>query len=152
KCNVSFLQSLDRMALAEQLHHRLHQQQKTMDVLLQINTSSEESKFGIAPESAIIFARQVAQLSSLKIKGLMTIGLFTDDKEKVRQCFQLLRKIKDQIQAQNIPDVIMSELSMGMSNDLETAIAEGATIIRVGTAVFGKRPTPNSYYWNESRP
>ena len=80
----------------------------------------------------------------------MTIGLFSAETEKVRKCFQLLKNIQQQIIALKIPNVEMQELSMGMSGDMETAIAEGATIIRVGTAIFGQRIYPDSYYWNES--
>lgn len=81
----------------------------------------------------------------------MTIGLFSAETEKVRQCFKLLKNIQQEIIALNIPDIQMKELSMGMSGDLETAIEEGATIIRVGTAIFGQRIYPDSYYWNEQK-
>jgi|GEM_PF-6472 len=149
-CQVACVQSIDRIDLARQLHSRLLREQKTMEVLIQVNTSAEESKFGVAPEHAIELVQQVAVLEALKIKGLMTIGLFSVETEKVRQCFRLLKAIQQQIIALNIPGVEMQELSMGMSGDLETAIEEGATIVRVGTAIFGKRPTPDSYYWNET--
>jgi uncharacterized pyridoxal phosphate-containing UPF0001 family protein len=81
----------------------------------------------------------------------MTIGLFSADAAKVRPCFQLLSQLKDQIAGLNITGVQMQELSMGMSSDLEVAIEEGATIVRVGPAVFGKRQYPDSFYWNESK-
>lgn len=149
KYDVSCIQSLDRLNLAEKLHQRLLFENKTIEVLIQVNTSFEESKFGTSPDNAIELVKQVAQLETLKIKGLMTIGLFSAETEKVRKCFRLLKDIQQQIIALEIPNVEMQELSMGMSNDLETAIAEGATIIRVGTAIFGKRIYPDSYYWNE---
>ncbi|MNE62108.1 hypothetical protein D3C80_1573720 [compost metagenome] len=79
----------------------------------------------------------------------MTIGLFSADTEQVRKCFRLLRSIQQEVITLGIPEVSMDELSMGMSGDLETAIEEGATIIRVGTAIFGQRNTPDHYYWNE---
>ncbi|NGF57022.1 YggS family pyridoxal phosphate-dependent enzyme [Parapedobacter sp. SGR-10] len=151
KYNVSCIQSLDRLDLAEKLHQRLQFENKTMEVLIQVNTSFEESKFGANPDNAIELVKQVAQLETLKIKGLMTIGLFSAETEKVRKCFRLLKDIQQQIIALNIPNVEMQELSMGMSSDLETAIAEGATIIRVGTAIFGQRIYPDSYYWNEHK-
>lgn len=150
KYNVSCIQSLDRLDLAEKLHQRLQFENKTIEVLIQVNTSFEESKFGVSPDNAIALVKQVAQLETLKIKGLMTIGLFSVETEKVRKCFRLLKDIQRQIMALNIPNVEMQELSMGMSGDLETAIAEGATIVRVGTAIFGQRPTPDNYYWNEN--
>ncbi|MEZ5008626.1 MAG: YggS family pyridoxal phosphate-dependent enzyme [Chitinophagales bacterium] len=150
KYNVSCIQSLDRIDLAEKLHQRLQTENKTIEVLIQVNTSNEESKFGINPDNVIELVKQVAELETLKIKGLMTIGLFSAETEKVRSCFQLLKNIQQQIIALKILNVEMKELSMGMSGDLETAIEEGATIIRVGTAIFGQRMYPDSYYWNES--
>ena len=81
----------------------------------------------------------------------MTIGLFSAKTEKVRKCFRLLKEIQQQIIALNIPNVEMKELSMGMSGDMETAIAEGATVVRVGTAILGQRIYPDSYYWNEKQ-
>ncbi|MGC4233665.1 MAG: YggS family pyridoxal phosphate-dependent enzyme [Niabella sp.] len=150
KYDVSCIQSLDRFDLAEKLHQRLLFENKTIEVLIQVNTSDEESKFGVHPDKAIELVKQVAQLGALKIKGLMTIGLFSAETEKVRKCFRLLKNIQQQVIAQHIPNVEMKELSMGMSGDLETAIEEGATIVRVGTAIFGKRIYPDSYYWNEA--
>ena len=151
KYDVSCLQSLDRLDLAQKLHQRLQLENKTIEVLIQVNTSNEESKFGVYPHNVITLVKQVAQLDTLKIKGLMTIGLFSAETEKVRKCFRLLKNIQQQIIALNIPNVEMQELSMGMSSDMETAIAEGATIVRVGTAIFGKRIYPDSYYWNENK-
>ncbi|GIL22181.1 MAG: YggS family pyridoxal phosphate enzyme [Bacteroidota bacterium] len=140
------IQSLDRIELAEKLQKRLEFERKTMDVFLQVNTSYEASKFGISPEAAIAFALQVKPLDRLNIKGLMTIGLFSAEPEQVRKCFRLLKHIQDQLLQKDIP---VHELSMGMSGDLETAIAEGSTMVRVGTAIFGQRAYPDSYYWNE---
>ena len=149
KCNVSCIHSIDRIDLAEKLHQRLLKENKTMEVLIQVNTSFEESKYGAAPGEVIGLVQQIATLSTLKIKGLMTIGILSAEAEQVRTCFQLLKQIQQQIIALAIPGVSMQELSMGMSGDLAIAIAEGATIVRVGTAIFGQRPTPDSYYWNE---
>ncbi|MBB4119605.1 hypothetical protein GGR32_001907 [Mesonia hippocampi] len=151
KYNVTCIQSLDRLSLAKKLQQRLDFENKTIEALIQINTSDEESKFGIHPNEAISLIEEVAQLDRIHIKGLMTIGLFSDDHEKVRKCFQKLKNIQQQVKALNIPNVVMKELSMGMSGDLEIAIAEGATIVRVGTAIFGKRNYPDTYYWNENK-
>ena len=151
KCDVSCVESLDRYDLAEKLHQKLSQVGKEIDVFIQVNTSGEESKFGVAPEQALELVKQVAQFPTLHIKGLMTIGLFSAEEEKVRKCFQLLKNIQEQIIALNLPNVEPKELSMGMSGDLEIAIAEGATIVRVGTAIFGERIYPDSYYWNEKQ-
>lgn len=150
KFDVTCVQSLDRIDLAEKLDQRLNTEGKTMEVLIQVNTSNEESKFGIHPEDAVEFTKQVAQFPCLKIKGLMTIGLFSTDEDKVRNCFKLLKSIQQQIIYANIAGVEMTELSMGMSGDLEIAIEEGATIVRVGTAIFGTRTTPDSFYWDEN--
>jgi len=140
------IQSVDRIELAEKLQKRLEFENKTIDIFIQVNTSYEESKFGISPEKALDFTQQVKQLDRLNIKGLMTIGLFSAETELVKKCFRLLKSIQDKMLQKDIP---VNELSMGMSGDLETAIEEGATIIRVGTAIFGKRHYPDSYYWNE---
>lgn len=150
KYGVSCIQSLDRLELAEKLHRRLQFENKTIEVLIQVNTSNEASKFGISPNNAIELVKQVSKLETLKINGLMTIGLFSAEEKKVRKCFRLLKDIRQQIITSKIPNVEMQELSMGMSSDLETAIAEGSTIIRVGTAIFGQRIYPDSYYWNEN--
>ena len=117
---------------------------------MQVNTSAEESKFGVAPENAIDLIKKISSLETIKIKGLMTIGLFSAETEKVRKCFQILKGIQQEVISLHIPNVEMKELSMGMSGDLEIAIEEGATIIRVGTAIFGARIHPDSYYWNEN--
>ncbi|MGJ1196401.1 YggS family pyridoxal phosphate-dependent enzyme [Sphingobacterium spiritivorum] len=149
KYDITCIQSLDRAELAQKLHQRLKAENRTIEVFIQVNTSFEESKFGVSPDKVIDLVKEVALLDTLKIKGLMTIGLLSAESEKVRQCFRLLKDIQQQIIALHIPHVEMRELSMGMSGDLETAIAEGATVVRVGTAIFGQRPTADSYYWNE---
>ncbi|MDH6254247.1 pyridoxal phosphate enzyme (YggS family) [Chryseobacterium sp. H1D6B] len=151
KYDVCCVQSLDRLDLAVRLHQKLLSENKTIEILIQVNTSNEESKFGVHPDQAVELTRQVSKFPTLKIKGLMTIGLFSAETEKVRQCFKILKNLQQEIIHQNIPNVEMKELSMGMSGDLETAIEEGSTIVRVGTAVFGARIYPDSYYWNESK-
>ena len=151
KYDVSCIQSLDRIDLAEKLQQRLEAEGRTIEVLIQANTSGEESKFGVHPEKVLELIKRVSELNALKIKGLMTIGLFSAETEKVRACFRLLKELQQQIISHNIPEVEMKELSMGMSGDLETAVEEGATIVRVGTAIFGQRIYPDSYYWNEDK-
>lgn len=146
---VTCIESIDRLAIAQKLHKRLVYEGKTMDIFIQVNTSYEDSKFGVSPEGALDLIRKIALLDTLKIKGLMTIGLFSAVPEEVRKCFKLLKEIQQQAKALELPNVELKELSMGMSGDLEVAIEEGATIIRVGTAIFGERIYPDSYYWNE---
>ena len=149
KYGVQCVQSVDRLDLAEKLHQKLLAEEREMDILIQVNTSNEESKFGVSPENTLDLVKEISTLSTLKIKGLMTIGLFSSEEERVRTCFQLLKRLQQEITNLNLPNVEMKELSMGMSGDLEIAIQEGATIVRVGTAIFGERIYPDSYYWNE---
>lgn len=148
---VTCIESIDRLKLAEKLHERLVLENKTIDAYIQVNTSYEESKFGVAPENALELIQRVSKLETIKIKGLMTIGLFSSEPEKVRKCFQLLKNIQREAIALILPGISLDELSMGMSGDLEIAIQEGATIIRVGTAIFGHRIYPDSYYWDETK-
>ncbi len=144
------IESVDRFELAEKLSKRLQAENRSIDILIQVNTSAETSKFGCAPEQAVPLTEKIAALPNLNIKGLMTIGLFSDDNGKVRECFKLLQKIRKDIEAKHLPDVSMKVMSMGMTGDLEIAIEEGSTLIRVGTAIFGKRVYPDSYYWDET--
>lgn len=149
KYDVTCVQSVDRLSIAEKLNQRMLSAGKTMEVMIQVNTSHEQSKFGIAPEACIDLLKSVSKLEALKIRGLMTIGLFSADTEKVRACYRLLKELQQQILSLQIPGITRLELSMGMSGDFETAIEEGATIVRVGTAIFGPRQYPDSYYWQE---
>jgi pyridoxal phosphate enzyme (YggS family) len=136
---VSCIQSLDRLSLARKLQAKLEREGETREVLLQVNTSGEDSKFGLEPEALVDFATEVSRMDSLRIRGLMTIGLFTEDVELARPSLRRLRELGDQVRQLNLDGVVMDELSMGMSGDLEVAIEEGATIVRVGSAVFGGR-------------
>lgn len=146
---ASCIQSVDRVDLAQKLDQRLQYEGRSMDILIQVNTSFEDSKFGVAPDEAIALIRNIAQYDTLKIKGLMTIGILSSDNESVRKCFRLLKAIQQQTISQNIDRVGMDVLSMGMSGDFEAAIEEGSTMLRVGTSVFGSRIYPDSFYWNE---
>lgn len=144
------IQSVDRLNLASKIQNRCDYDNRDIDVFIQVNTSFEESKFGVSPSNAIEFIKRVSDFPRLHIKGLMTIGLLSSKDEKVRDCFKLLKDIQRQAEALHLPNATFEELSMGMSNDLELAIEEGSTMIRVGTAIFGARPYPDSYYWNEA--
>ena len=119
-------------------------------MLVQVNTSGESTKFGAAPESTPALVQDIAALGSLRIRGLMTIGLFSSDGDATRRCFVRLRELRDEIAAEDIPGVELDHLSMGMSLDFEAAIEEGATIVRIGRSVFGPRPSMLQHYWNES--
>lgn len=145
------IQSVDRLDLVQKLDQRLQLEDRSLDIFMQINTSCEESKFGISPENAFNLAKEIAKYDTLKVKGLMTIGLFSAEMEKVRPSFRLLKQKQLEIQELGLANFDLKELSMGMSHDFETAIKEGATIVRVGTAIFGDRIYPDSYYWNENK-
>ncbi|MBK8602225.1 MAG: YggS family pyridoxal phosphate-dependent enzyme [Saprospiraceae bacterium] len=145
------IQSIDRIDLVQKLDQRLQKEGRTLDIMIQVNTSFEESKFGINPANVLEFAEEVAAFDTLKVTGLMTIGLFSAEESKVRKCFKLLNCLKSDLEVLQLPNFDLKELSMGMSNDLEIAIEEGATIIRFGTAIFGSRIYPDSYYWNEKQ-
>jgi hypothetical protein len=147
---VTLIHSVDRLKLGQTLHHQLVKENKTMDILVQINTSYEESKFGAPPETALELVEQLSQFETLNVKGLMTIGKLNATNDETRHCFRLLKLIQTQIREKKFPRVEMDILSMGMSGDFKVAIEEGATIIRVGTSVFGQRYLPDSYYWNEN--
>lgn len=134
---VTLIHSVDRLKLGQALHHQLVKENKTMDILVQINTSYESSKFGVSPESALELVEQLSKFETLNIKGLMTIGKLNATNDETRHCFQLLKQIQTQIKEKEFPLVEMDILSMGMSGDFKVAIGEGATIIRVGTNFFG---------------
>src|SRR5690606_36594795 len=104
KLGVDCIQSLDRLDLAEKLHQRLRFEKKTMNVFIQVNTSFEESKFGVAPKDAHELIQKVAEFDTIKIKGLMTIGLFNAEEEQVRKCFQLLKRIQQEAMQWQIPN------------------------------------------------
>lgn len=144
---ASEFQALDSLRVATALDKHLQAQGRSLDVLVQVNTSNEASKFGLSPEEVPAFIQQLPAFTALKVRGLMTLALFSPDESQVRPCFVRLRELRDRLR-QEAPDGIgMDELSMGMSGDFEMAIAEGATTVRVGTAIFGRRDTPDSAYW-----
>jgi len=136
---VSLIHSLDSLELAEEINKRAEKAGKVMDVLIQVNVAGEETKFGIAPETTLQFVKNVSKLEHIRIKGLMTIAPAVSDPEEVRWVFADLRKLLIDIRKENIDNVDMDYLSMGMSNDFEVAIEEGAHMVRIGTALFGKR-------------
>jgi len=136
---VVMIHSVDRLSLAEEIDRQWAKIDGKVDVLLQVNVGDEQSKSGVAPDELEVLVRAVAALPHLRIRGLMALPPFADDPEEVRPWFKQLRQLAEQIAALQIPGVAMEELSMGMSNDFEVAIAEGATLVRVGTALFGER-------------
>lgn len=140
-------QALDSLRVAEALERRLQVEGRSLDVFVQVNTSGETSKYGLAPEDVATFIQALPMFSALRVRGLMTLALFSSEAQRVRQCFVLLRDLRDRLQQSAPAGVTLDELSMGMSGDFEIAIEEGATVVRVGQAIFGARPMPDSYYW-----
>ena len=137
------VQSVDSLRLAERLDRAAGSRGRDLDVLIQVNTSGEETKAGTDPAEAVILAEQVAVLEHLHLRGFMTIGANTTDETAVRDGYTVLAQLRDQVAGSGVPGTARAtELSMGMSGDLEIAIAAGATMVRVGTGVFGDRPTP----------
>lgn len=141
------VQSLDRLSLAVALDKRLLALGRSLDVFVQVNSSQEASKYGLAPEAVPGFLKELVAFKTLKPKGFMTLATFTPDEAEVRRCFRVMRDVREKAQQDSPQGVTMTELSMGMSGDYEWAIEEGATVVRVGQAVFGPRPLPDSYYW-----
>lgn len=149
---ASEFHALDSLRVAVALDKHLQARGRSLDVLVQVNTSYEASKFGLAPGEVEAFVRQLPAFHALRVRGLMTLALFSDDADKVRPCFVRLRELRDRLR-QSAPDGIgMDELSMGMSGDYELAIEEGSTIVRVGQAIFGARNTPDSAWWPDGNP
>ncbi|WP_454701246.1 YggS family pyridoxal phosphate-dependent enzyme [Agrobacterium burrii] len=144
---ASEVQSLDRLSLATALEKRLQFLGRGLDVLVQVNTSGEASKFGLAPDAVAPFLQELTAFDAIRLRGFMTLATFTPEETEVRRCFRLLRDIRDRARSHAPQGAALSDLSMGMSGDFEWAIEEGATIVRVGQAVFGARALPASYYW-----
>ena len=134
-----WIHSVDRLELARELDKRAGQNNRRLNILIEVNVSGEESKNGMEPDAALELVRQVSLLPNISVRGLMTMPPYSDNPENSRPYFQALRKLRDEISAAAIPNIRMDELSMGMTDDFEVAIEEGTTIIRVGRAIFGKR-------------
>jgi pyridoxal phosphate enzyme (YggS family) len=133
------IETLDSLRLAQEIDKRCAVTGKTMDVLIEINSGREPQKFGVYPEHAEELIRQVAALGAIRVSGLMTMGPYTDDADTVRPYFVETRRCFEELKCQSIPNVVMRILSMGMSGSYLTAIEEGATHVRIGTAIFGPR-------------
>lgn len=139
---VKMIHSVDSMKLAEEISRRAKQANVIMDILVEVNMAGEESKFGVSPEETLSLVQNIALLDNICIKGLMTVAPFVDNPEENRDCFRRMKQLLVDINKEKIDNVHMNVLSMGMSNDFEVAIEEGATIVRVGTSIFGKRVYP----------
>jgi pyridoxal phosphate enzyme (YggS family) len=134
------LQSLDRIELAQALDRRLQGEGRSIDVLVQVKTSPEETKSGLEASGLIDFLRELSRFDTLRVQGLMTMAEHSQEEHAVRACFSTLRQLRDQARQEAIAGISLDRLSMGMSGDFEWAIEEGSTEIRVGSAIFGTRP------------
>lgn len=135
----ALIHSIDRVEIARRLHGLLTTRGMIQSVLLEVNIAGEESKHGFRPEALRDAVGQIAEFRALQVVGLMTIPPMAMDPEHARPHFRYMKKLALQIEQQPIPGVVMRELSMGMSNDFECAIEEGATMVRIGAALFGER-------------
>lgn len=136
---VAMIHSVDRLSLAQEIDRQWGKLGKCCDVLIQVNISGEATKSGTTEEGAIQLVRECALLPHIRVKGLMTMPPFFDDPDAARPYFAELRRLSEAVAGQRIAGVDMAELSMGMSGDFEAAIQEGATLVRIGTAIFGER-------------
>lgn len=136
---VTLIHSVDRLSLAQEISRQWGKLGKSCDLLIQVNISGEASKSGTTEEGALQLVRDISCLPNLQVLGLMTMPPFFDDPEAARPYFAELKRLSMRISAEGIPGVKMQELSMGMSGDFEAAIQEGATLVRVGSAIFGER-------------
>ncbi len=136
---VEMIHSVDRLALAQEIDKQWRKLGKFVDILIQVNVGDESSKSGCSPDKLVQLAKDISNLENIRIKGLMCLPPFSAEPEEVRPWFRQLRQLRDELAALKLPKVEMKELSMGMSGDFEVAVEEGATLVRVGTAIFGER-------------
>jgi len=136
---VGLIHSLDRISLAQEIQRQCEKISRIMPVLIQVNIAKEETKSGIFEEDIVTFTEEISKFPNLEVQGLMTIAPLVDNPESIRPIFRKMKYYFEQFKKQSIPNVQMNYLSMGMSNDFEIAIEEGANVVRIGTAIFGKR-------------
>ncbi|MBQ1492509.1 MAG: YggS family pyridoxal phosphate-dependent enzyme [Blautia sp.] len=136
---AKMIHSVDSMRLAQAISQEAVKQGKVVPVLIEVNVAGEDSKFGVAPHETIPLVQEMALLEGIEVKGLMTIAPFVEDPEENRDVFRTLKKLSSDISQEHLGNVSMDVLSMGMTNDYEVAIQEGATMVRVGTGIFGER-------------
>ena len=136
---VTMIHSVDSVRLAEQIELEARKKQVDVDVLIEVNVAGEDTKFGVTPEETLNLVTEIAKFPHVHIKGLMTIAPYVENPEENRVHFKKLKELSIDIKSKNIDNVCMNELSMGMTNDYEVAVEEGATFVRVGTGIFGER-------------
>ncbi len=136
---VHLIHSVDNLRLAQEIDKRAGQCGRILDVLVEVHTTDEATKYGVRPEDTVRLVEEMAVLPHVRVKGLMTMGPFSDDPNDSRPSFRLVAGLGQEIEKKGIEGVAMKTLSMGMTHDFEVAIEEGATLIRIGTAIFGER-------------
>lgn len=138
---VYMIHSVDSLRLAEEISKEAVKKNVEVQILIEVNVANEDTKFGTTCEEVLSLVKEIAKLPNILIKGLMTIAPYVEDEEENRRYFQKLKKISVDIMKENVDNVYMETLSMGMTGDYRTAVSEGATYVRVGTGIFGVRPT-----------
>ena len=137
--NVTMIHSVDSLRLAEEISKESVKKDVCTEILIEVNVAGEENKFGFTPENVFPELEKMAALPNVKIRGLMTSAPFVENPEENRKYFRQLKQLSVDINAKNIDNIYMDTLSMGMTNDYVVAVEEGATMVRVGTAIFGAR-------------
>ena len=136
---AELIHSVDSLRLAQEINKEAIKKELTVNILVEVNVAEEESKFGVGVEETEDLIREIAKLSNIKVQGLMTIAPYVENPEENRGVFRTLKKLAVDIKKKNIDNVCMDVLSMGMTGDYQVAIEEGATMVRVGTGIFGER-------------
>jgi hypothetical protein len=136
---ISLIHSLDSIRLAEEIQSQSFKRQKKTDVLIEVNIGGEDSKFGVKPDEIMEFARMVCSFSNIRLRGLMTVAPFEEDPENVRPLMKMMYQKYNELKSLSLENSLIDTLSMGMSNDFKIALEEGATMIRVGSLIFGER-------------
>jgi PLP dependent protein len=147
---IASFHALDSLRVATALDRALFAEGRSLDVLVQVNTAGQPQQYGLPPESLLPFLRELRACQCLKVRGLMTLAIFSADPARVRPCFDRLRVLRDEAREALPEAASLQELSMGMSGDFETAIEAGATILRLGRVLFGDRGVPDSAYWPQA--
>jgi PLP dependent protein len=136
---IHLIHSVDDLSLGKEISKRSERWKKVQDVLVEVHTTDEATKYGVTPEKTIELIKELSYLPHLRVCGLMTMGPFSDDANDSRRSFRQLRELKREIESEGIENIQMQHLSMGMTHDFEVAIEEGSTLVRIGTAIFGRR-------------
>jgi pyridoxal phosphate enzyme (YggS family) len=136
---IHLIHSVDNERVAEEIQRRAERIGRHIDVLVEVHTTDEATKFGVPPQKVLELLKRISSFDRLKVQGLMTMGPFSDDPEDSRPSFRQLADLGKRITNEGIDNVAMKQLSMGMSHDFEVAVEEGATIVRIGTGIFGER-------------